>query len=88
MTSPYQYRSDPSGIWYKVTPSDTEDLPNGPCRMLYIGTAGSVALLGAGMDAPSTPPAAFVLAVGIHNLACRRVYSTGIVTADNIWALY
>jgi hypothetical protein len=65
-----------------VTKSDTADLPDGACRALLVGTAGTATLVDAdGNTAVSVP-----LQVGYNPLSVVRIKAGG--TADNIWALY
>lgn len=66
-----------------VTPSDTTEL--GPCKALYIGGAGNVAVHTTGRDASVT---FFAVPVGtVLPVSARRVLATG-TTATNIVALY
>ncbi len=72
---------------YAVAPSDTADLPNGPCKGLAVtGAAGTVALQ---LDADST--ATLTIGAGAVNevylVGCSRVLATG-TTATGIYALY
>lgn len=58
------------------------DLPDGPCRALWVGTAGSVnirTLNGADRDD-------FPVFIGLNQIQVKRVRLGG--TADNIWAIY
>lgn len=66
-----------------VTPSDSTDLPNGPCRALYIGGAGSVVI-----DTYNNTNITFAgLTAGtILPLNVRRVRTAS--TATSIVALY
>jgi hypothetical protein len=69
---------------YAVTPSDSADLPNGPCKGLIVtGTLGTVAVQ---MDSDTTA----TLTVGgtdIYLIGCSRVMATG-TSAGGIYALY
>lgn len=67
-----------------VTPNDSTDLPDGPCRGLYIGTSGDVKLTPA---AGSTAVVFVGVPVGVLPVAASRVYDTG-TDADDILALY
>lgn len=74
-----------------VSPNDSEDLPNGPCRWLYIGggTNGDTDLRVTlvGMD-PGTHVTFEDIGAGeIHELAVQRVWNTGTAATD-ILALY
>lgn len=70
-----------------VTPSDTADLPDGPCGALYIGVSGDVCLVSP--EAPTTDQGVVFKSVPIGPLpiGARRVRSTG-TTATNIVAVY
>jgi hypothetical protein len=67
-----------------VTPNDTEDLPGGATRGLYIGGAGNVKV-----DMFDGTTVTFnAMAVGVeHQISVKRVYANG-TTATNIVALY
>jgi hypothetical protein len=69
---------------YPVTPSDTVNLSNGPCRALNVTTAGNVAvnLVGGG-----TATLTGLSAGQIIEVAAQRVLATG-TTAAGIFALY
>lgn len=58
------------------------DLPDGPARALWVGTAGTANLV----DASGNVLSNFPLQAGLNPIAVRRV-STGGSAAD-IWALY
>jgi len=64
-----------------VTKADAA-LPDGSCRALLVGTAGTANLMDMGGPVRANVP----LQAGYNNLACRQVRTGG--TADNIWALY
>ena len=69
----------PAGIYKKVTKGSP--LENGPCRGLWVGTAGTANLVDyAGQTATNFP-----LHAGL-NPGCTAVNSGG--TADDIWAVY
>jgi hypothetical protein len=74
----------PSGDFVAVTPADGSDLPNGPCRAIYVGTAGALSVVGALDSAPVTFDN---LPVGVWPFRVVRVRSTG-TTASGIVALY
>ena len=65
-----------------VTRSDTVDLPDGACRALLVGTAGTATLI----DADGNTSVNVPLQPGFNPLSVTRVKTGG--TADNIWALY
>ncbi len=66
-----------------VTLSDTELVPNGVCRALYVGTTGDVKVT----TADDTDVTFTAVPVGILPVQAKRVFSTG-TTASNIVALY
>lgn len=72
----------PAGLWVLVTKSDTTDLPDGPCRALLVGTAGTANLNDVRGNSTTNVP----LQQGYNPLRVRRVRLGG--TADDIWALY
>lgn len=75
----------PAGGYAAVTPNDSTDLPNGVCRALYVGGAGTLVI-----DSPQGDTAvAFVGVVAGSTLSVRakRVRATS-TTATNIVALY
>jgi hypothetical protein len=65
-----------------VTKSDTLDLPDGACRALLVGTAGTATVI----DAEGNTATSIPLQQGYNPLSVTRVKAGG--TADNIWALY
>lgn len=71
----------PSGNVKAVTKA-TSDLPNGPCRALWVGTAGTANLI----DATGNVLTNFPLFAGANVVQIKRVSTGG--TADDIWALY
>ncbi len=78
--------SDPANEARPVTMSDTVDLGGGePCRGLYVGTGGTVVMLGTDDTAARTwlnvPNGALI------PFRAKRVMLTG-TTASNILALY
>jgi len=67
-----------------VTASDTVDLPMAPCRALWIGVAGNVALIANG----DTDAVTLVsVSAGLLPVRAKRVLATG-TTATSIVALY
>lgn len=72
---------NPAAKFFKVTKADAL-LPNGNCRALLVGTAGTANLMDtAGNIATDVP-----LLAGYNPLSCAQVRTGG--TADDIWALY
>jgi len=74
-----------SGASYKaVTPNDSTDLPDGPCRGLWVGGAGNLSVIGAFDTVEVTLTA---VPIGLHALAVKRVRATG-TTATLLVAVY
>jgi len=71
----------PAGKIRAVTKANS-DLPDGPCRALLVGTAGTANL----MDASGEVLANVPLQVGYNPIQVLQVRTSG--TADDIWALY
>jgi hypothetical protein len=70
---------------YAVTPSDTVDLPNGPCQAICVtGVAGNVAV---NLDADSTAIVTVAAVNEIYPMMVSRIKATN-TTANTIWALY
>lgn len=72
-----------SSRYFLVTKANAA-LPNGPCRALLCGTAGSIEL----MDLEGNIATDVPLQAGYNQLACAQVRTGGASTAGNIWALY
>lgn len=67
-----------------ITPSDTVNFPKGICTAIYVGTGGTIPVVRwDGTVVPFVCPSGSVLSV-----MAIRINSTGIVTADNMVALY
>ena len=66
--------------------SDTDDLPGGVTKALYVGIAGNVSLIMA-EDPDAAPVTIPMLAGVVIPFAVRRIRSTG-TTASSIIALY
>lgn len=73
--------SNPTGRFYLVTKANN-DLPNGACRALLCGTAGTVNL----MDSEGNICTNVPLQAGYNPLSVKQVRTSG--SADDIWALY
>lgn len=65
-----------------VTKSDTVDLPNGPCRALLVGTAGTATVIDGGGATRTDIP----LQAGYNPIVVQRILLGG--TSADIWALY
>ena len=69
-----------------VTPNDSEDIPGGKATGLFIGSAGSLAVI----LRPGTPSVVFAsIAAGtmLDNIEVSRVLATGTTVASGILAL-
>lgn len=73
--------SRPADDYVPVTKADV-DLPDGPCRSLFVGTAGTANL----MQLDGTVRTNVPLHVGTNPFVCKQVRLGG--TAADIWALY
>lgn len=73
--------SSPASVFSPVTKADS-NLPDGTCKALLVGTAGTANL----MDVLGNIRANVPLQQGFNPLACRQVRTGG--TASDIWALY
>lgn len=71
----------PAKSYVSVTKADA-DLPNGVCRGLLVGTAGTANL----MDQEGNTRTSVPLQAGYNPLICLQVRTGG--TASDIWALY
>lgn len=72
----------PAGTLRLITKSDTQDIANGVCRALLVGTAGTATIIDAdGQESQNVP-----LQQGYNPIGVQRIKTGG--TADNIWALY
>ena len=71
----------PGTAVYPVTKANS-DLPNGTCRELFVGTAGTANL----MDSEGNILADFPLQAGRNGILVRQVRTGG--TATDIWAVY
>lgn len=74
--------SSPARKAFKVTKADATDLPNGVCRFLFCGTAGSANLV----DAEGNDLSLFPLNAGRNDIRAKQVETGG--DADDIWACY
>jgi hypothetical protein len=86
MPNPLEFRpgdasTSSAGYWVAVTKADA-DLPNGKCRGLLVGTAGTANLADADINITTAVP----LQAGYNPLVVRQVRTGG--TASDIWALY
>jgi hypothetical protein len=73
----------PSDRFVSVTPNDAADLPGGPCRALFVGVAGEVAL----RDRHGNDVVFASAASQYHPVCAVRVMATG-TTAAGLVALY
>jgi len=79
------YSVGPIGGARAVVPSDSSNLPDGPCRAIWVGVSGDVEVILAGDS--SAIVFGSVPANTIIPLACRRILDTN-TTATTILALY
>jgi hypothetical protein len=75
--------SGPASQLAQVTPDDAADLPDGPCRGLFVGVAGALSVT----DMAGATVALTSAACQYHPLRVARVNATG-TTAGGIVALY
>lgn len=80
-TAVQEVMAAPARIWVPVTKADV-DLPDGQCRALLVGTAGTANL----QDTTATTRSNVPLQAGYNPLQCLQVRTGG--TATDIWALY
>lgn len=73
----------PGRSFRAVTPDDSNDLPDGACKGLYVGTQGNVVVIGA----DDTVAVTLVAAIGWLPVAAIRVLLSG-NSADDIVAIY
>lgn len=78
-----QDQTGPSAAFFPVTPHDTESLPKGICRSLFVGTAGVVQVRNLAGDVVAFQSQASQY----HPVRVRQVLATG-TTATGIVALY
>lgn len=74
--------SSPAAKIVPVTKHDDDDLPDGVCRALLVGTPGTANIIDASGTARSNVP----LQQGFNPIGVQRVTTGG--DADDIWALY
>lgn len=71
----------PARAAIKVTAAAT-DLPDGVCRALWVGTAGTIT----GVDAMGNTVTSFPASTGLIPVGFSRITTSS--TASDIWALY
>jgi hypothetical protein len=76
-----EFSQSPAGKYVPVTKANSP-LPDGTCRSLLVGSAGTANLVDADGNARANVP----LQQGYNPLPCRQVSLGG--TATDIWALY
>ena len=74
--------SAPAARVAPITPDDDADLPEGVCRGLLVGVAGSANLI----DASGAERTGVPLQQGFNPIGVARFKTGG--TAANVWALY
>jgi hypothetical protein len=83
VNAPYEVSTSPATGATAANAHDTNQLTNGTCRSLYIGTTGDVKVTMANGDVATFTN----VAVGVLPVSCKQVFSTG-TTASGIVALY
>ena len=86
MTNPFSTHNGglngPASRLVPITPDDSNDLPEGACRALLVGTAGTADLIDAsGVERTGVP-----LQQGYNPIGVLRVKTGG--SASSLWALY
>lgn len=84
MTSSYEQMVTPASSQVLVTPNDSSDLPNGPCKALEVIATGDVVSIAENDNIAVTRSA--VAAGTIIQVRIRRVNATG--TTATVVALY
>lgn len=74
-------KTQPGRKYVQVTKANA-DLPDGPCRALLAGTAGTVNL----MELDGTVRTDFPLQAGYNPIVVKQVRTGG--DADDLWAIY
>jgi hypothetical protein len=86
MSNPFRRHNSgltaPAAKLVPITPDDETDLPDGTCRALLVGTAGTATLI----DASGGERTGVPLQQGYNPIGVRRVKTGG--SAANLWALY
>jgi hypothetical protein len=86
MTNPFVRHNSgltaPASKVVPVTPDDSTDLPDGVCRAVLVGSAGTANII----DASGVARTGVPLQQGINPIGIRRIKTGG--TAANLWALY
>jgi hypothetical protein len=86
MSNPFRSHSGglnaPAAKVAPVTPDDDADLPDGVCRAVLVGVAGTANII----DASGAERTGVPLQQGFNPIGVARVKTGG--TAANLWALY
>lgn len=86
MTNPFTSHNGglnaPAAKIVPITPDDDNDLPDGVCRALLVGSGGSATII----DASGAERVDVPLQQGFNPIGAQRVKFGG--TASNLWALY
>ena len=86
MTNPFSTHNGglngPASRLVPITPDDDNDLPEGACRALLVGTAGTADVI----DASGVERTGIPLQQGYNPIGVLRVKTGG--SASNLWALY
>lgn len=84
---PVKLEGSVAKVGVAVTPSDTQDLPNGPTLALYVGADGDVRVTLSGMNDGESITIKNLAAGILHPLSVKRVWQTD-TTATDIMAFY
>ncbi len=86
MSNPFRTHNSgltsPASRVVPIVPDDESDLPEGVCRGLLVGTAGTANLIDASGEARTGVP----LQQGFNPIGVARIMTGG--SAANLWALY
>ena len=75
---------DPANKWVEINPNDSADLPDGPCRSIYVGGDGNLNIT----DCHGNTEIFYAVSAGsVYPFQATRVLSTS-TTATNLRALY
>ena len=85
MTVLFEYLTVPAYDVVPVTKADA-DLPDGPCKAILIGVAGTLNIQTVGQKNGPQDRSSIPVSTGIYPFQCKQIKTGG--TADDIWALY
>lgn len=73
----------PGKVYKAITPSDSAALPNGPCRRIWVGGTGNIAI----EDEAGTAVTVESIPVGMFDGGAYKIKATG-TTATKLIAVY